>query len=101
MDWVTVIAAVVIVASLACAALIGVLAGDLRRHLRRNLVEAAARQDQIHRRLAEELGTALRRIEELQGTQRKMAAQIADLYDRVSEDRTGSRRAGNGERWLN
>jgi len=101
MEWITVVAVVVIVAGLVCAALVGVAAFDLRRHLNRAVDGVVGRQGQTNRKLAEDLRAAQARIEELQRAQRKMAAEIADLYDRVTDERSGGRRGERGERWLN
>jgi hypothetical protein len=100
MDWFSLIA-VVVVAGLVSAALVGIATLDLRRHLARGLDAAASRQAQSLQRLLDEHRAALARIDELQRVQRKMAAEIADLYDRVGEGKGEAGSRLGGARFLN
>jgi hypothetical protein len=100
MDWATLIAVTTVVAGIFSTVLVGVATYDLRRHLRRGLDENSSRQAAASRLLTEEHRAALARIEELQRSQRKMAAEIADLYDRVTEGKAGAGQEGGKERFL-
>lgn len=106
MDWITQLGVVLAVAALIFGVAMGYAVLQLRADVRRLLGDVSQRQNLQTRRLAEGLVAlqrehqqALAQIQLLAEANRRLAAELAELNERVSEDQEHNR-PGRNQRYL-